>query len=122
MDLSIFWDRFAKDLDTEIERFNTAAIHVYARVLETATSLAANNSRAIKDVGSAMQTLASNLLLRESLTRYSIEQVMDTFKSRLSSLRVDTLSCVRTSFIGRLMEETYHAANMEYGKSALNLN
>jgi hypothetical protein len=118
-DLSAVWDSFVIDLKTEIERVNTTAVQIYAKVLEIATSPAANASRAISDTGSAVRTLASNLLHREHLTRYGIEQVTEAFQSKLYSLRTDTLSSVRTSSIGELMESTYHAANMEYGKSTL---
>ncbi|KAF2026367.1 hypothetical protein EK21DRAFT_115930 [Setomelanomma holmii] len=117
-DLSAVWDSFAVDLDTGIERVNTAAVHIYAKVFEIAASPAENRSRETDDIGSAMRTLASNLLHREHLTRYGIEKVTETFESNLSSLRSDTLSSVRTALIGKLMEGTYHAANMDYGNDS----
>jgi hypothetical protein len=119
MDLSGVWDSFAVDLYAEIERINTTAVQVYAKILKTATSPALHNPRATDGIGSAMRTLASNLLHRDHLTRYGIDQVTEAFESNLSSLRADTLSSVRTAFIGKLNEETYHAANMDYGRFAL---
>lgn len=119
-DLSAVWDSFAVDIDTETESVNTAVVQTYAKVLEIAAPLAENRSIAIDDIGPAMRTFSSNLLHREHLTRYGIEQVLETFVSNHSSLRTDTLSSVRTASIGKLMESTYHAAQMEYGKSAQN--
>jgi uncharacterized protein (DUF2252 family) len=48
--------------------------------------------------------------------RCGIDQAMESFVSDLRSLRADTLTGARTAFIGKLMEATYHAANMEHGK------
>jgi hypothetical protein len=118
-DLSTVWDRFAVDLYAELEHVNTTAVQMYAKLLEIAASSALRNSGATDDIGSAMRTLASNLLHREHLMRYSIDLVTETFESNISSLRADTLSSVRTAFIGKLIEGTYHAANMEYGNFAL---
>jgi hypothetical protein len=121
-DLSAVWDSFASDLHTEIERFNTALFRTYASVLEMAALPAAHRSKANDSTGYAMRTLASNLLHREHLMRFGIKQVTETFESDLSCLGADTLSAVRTSFIGKLMENTYHAANIDYGKSTVSLS
>jgi hypothetical protein len=96
------------------------AVQVYARLLEIATSPTLHNSGATDGIGIAMRTLASNLLHREHLMRYGIDQATETFESNLSSLRGDVLSSVRTAFIGKLTEEAYHAANIDYGNCALN--
>jgi hypothetical protein len=119
-DLCAIWDSFAFDLYTELERVNTMAVQVYARLLEIATSPTLHNSGATDRIGIAMRTLASNLLHREHLMRYGIDQATETFESNLSSLRGDVLSSVRTAFIGKLTEGTYHAANIDYGNCALN--
>ncbi|OAL53048.1 hypothetical protein IQ07DRAFT_533701 [Pyrenochaeta sp. DS3sAY3a] len=117
-DLSAVWDSFAVDIDTEIEGVNTAAEQTYAKLLEIAAPLAENRSMAINEIGSAMRTFASNLLHRENLTHYGIEEALETFESNHASLRADTLSSVRTASIGTLMESTYHAAQMEYGRGS----
>jgi hypothetical protein len=115
-DLSAVWDSFATDLDVEIKRINTATSQTFTEVHRIASSARQNVSRATNNTGSAMRTFASNLMHREHLTRSGVQLATETFESKLSSLRADALSSVRSAFIGRLMEDTYHAANMEYGK------
>jgi hypothetical protein len=117
-DLSTVWDSFADNLDVEIECINTATDQIFARIIRLASSARGNETRATHNNGSAMRTFVSNLIRREQLTRYGIDRANETFESKLSSLRTDALSSVRTAFIGGLMERTYHAANMEYGKPA----
>jgi hypothetical protein len=116
-DLSDIWNSFASDLDDEIELVNTATSEAFSKVLRIAASTRVNESGVPRDTRSAMRTFASNLVHREHLTRYGVEKATETFESKLSSLRADALSSVRTAFIGQIMEATYHAANMEYGKS-----
>jgi hypothetical protein len=115
-DLSTVWDSFAIDLDVEIEHINTATNQIFARIIRLASSARGNEPRAPNNNGSAMRTFVSNLIHREHLTRYGVDRANETFESKLSSLRTDAFSSVRTAFIGGLMESTYHAANMEFGK------
>jgi hypothetical protein len=116
-DLSAVWNSFASDLDDEIELVNITTSQIFERVLRLAVSTRTNETRVTRDTRSAMRTFAANLVHREHLTRYGIEKATETFESDLSSLRADVLSSVRTALIGQIMEATYHAANMEYGKS-----
>jgi hypothetical protein len=116
-DLPTVWSSFVLDLDTEIQRINTAAIETYARI-GSAASAAADRSRLRNDTRPAMRTFASNVSHRKHLMRGDISQAMETFEADLESLRIDTLSSAKTAFIGKLLEDTYHAANMEYGKPA----
>ncbi|KAH7084158.1 hypothetical protein FB567DRAFT_528499 [Paraphoma chrysanthemicola] len=118
IDLTTVWDSFSVELATKIESFNDTTMQIYEKVLEGLSSPAANGSRALQDCGSSIRTLASNLMHREHLTHRGIEEVTEAFDSKLSSLRADTLSSVRTAFIGKHMESTYHAANMEYGSNS----
>lgn len=113
-DLRIFWDSFTVDIDTEIERVGTVVTQIFIDIIQIAVSVAADMSRA-NGTGSAMRTFAANLQHRERLITYGIEQVAESFSSKLVALRADALSYVRTSFIGRLMEGTYHAANIDFG-------
>jgi hypothetical protein len=114
-DLSAIWNSLTSDLDDEIQRVNTTTNLAFDKVLRIAASTRANRSGATNDTRSAMRTFASNLVHREHLTRYGIEKATETFELKLSSLRADALSSVRTGLIGQIMESAYHAANMEYG-------
>ncbi|KAF3031928.1 hypothetical protein E8E12_002110 [Didymella heteroderae] len=52
---------------------------------------------------------------RRNLTIAGTENAAGGFRVGLSNLQVNALAPLRTAFIGILMEDTYHAANMEYG-------
>jgi hypothetical protein len=117
-DLSAVWNDFAWNLDEEIQFVKTAAIRTYAK-LKSAALIAADKSGSMDDMTPVMCTFASNISHREHLLRDGIDRAIETFKADLDSLRTDTLSSAKSAFIGRLMENTYHAANMEYGKPAL---
>jgi hypothetical protein len=118
-DLSSIWVIFANGLEVKLDQVNSSVDQAFGNVLKVAMSTVANESRATNDTRSAMRTVADILRHRKDLTFYGIEKAIDGFHSELSSLQTDTLSSIRTAFIGRLVENTYHAANMEYGKLAL---
>ena len=113
-DLPDFWTSFEVDVDAEVARVSAFVTQAFIDIIQIATSIGATMSRA-DETGSAMRTFAANLRHRERLISYGVKQVTDDFETKLSALRADTLSFVRTSFIGRLVENTYHAANMEHG-------
>jgi hypothetical protein len=115
-DLGAVWDSFTVDLAVEVDRINTVMTETFDKIFRLAESARTNESRATKSISSDIRTFASNLVHREHLTRYGIQQATDAFESNLSRLRSDTLSPVRTAFIGILMESKYYDANKEYGK------
>jgi hypothetical protein len=117
-DMSAVWDSFAVDLEAHLERIN-GVVQAFGNALSVALSTGANEPDAANNTRSAMRTLAATLRHRKELTLYGIEKASESFHSELSSLHTDTFSSIRTAFIGKLMENTYHAANMEYGKPAL---
>jgi hypothetical protein len=118
-DMSAVWDSFAVDLEAHLERINGAVVQAFGNVLRVALSTGANEPGAANNTRSAMRTLAATLHHRKDLTVYGIENASESFHSELSSLHTDAFSSIRTAFIGKLMENTYHEANMEYGKPTL---
>jgi hypothetical protein len=118
-DMSAVCDSFAVDLEAHLERINGAVVQAFDNVLRVALSTGANEPGAANNTRSAMRTLAAILHHRKDLTLYGIEEASESFHSELSSLHTDAFSSIRTAFIGKLMENTYHEANMEYGKPAL---
>ncbi|KAF2194396.1 hypothetical protein K469DRAFT_495226, partial [Zopfia rhizophila CBS 207.26] len=117
-DMSAVWDSFAVDLEAHLERINGAVVQAFGNVLRVALSTAANEPGAANNTRSAMRTLATTLRHRKDLTLYGIEKACESFHSELSSLHTDAFSSIRTAFIGKLMENTYHAANLEYGSGS----
>ncbi|KAF2688370.1 hypothetical protein K458DRAFT_414140 [Lentithecium fluviatile CBS 122367] len=117
-DMSIVWDSFAVDLDAHLDRINGAVIQAFHNVLEFALSAGAAEPRAALNARSAMHTLADTLRHRQYLTVYGIEKASESFHSELSCLHTNAFSSIRTAFTGRLMHNTYHAANMDYGNGS----
>lgn len=115
-DLSKVWDSFQVDLDAEIERVNATAAHTFTKVCKLASDVSRKVSRRTNNARSAMRTLAGNVLHRKNVMLYDLEQASENFEEKLSTLRENALSSVGTAFVGRLMKDTYHAANMEYGE------
>jgi hypothetical protein len=102
------WDEFVDDLDTHLVRINIAIADAFTAVL---------NITSTTNLRSALRTFASVLRHRRQLALSAVDHVVEILESDLDSLRSDTVSPVQTAYIGQLMESTYHAANMEFGKS-----
>jgi hypothetical protein len=115
-DLSTVWDSFQVYLDAELERTNTSVAHTFTKISKLASDVSRKEPTRSENARSAMWTLAGNLLHRKNVILYGLEQASEHIEAKLSTLRADALSSVRTAFIGTLMEDTYRAANMEYGK------
>ncbi|KAJ4363420.1 hypothetical protein N0V83_009713 [Neocucurbitaria cava] len=120
-DMSTVWDSFEHDLQAHLDQLKQLVLEAFTKVLTIALATAgdANAPTASTDnttQRSAMRILAATLLHRADIVLHGLEKAQDTFfSSSLSSLHTDIFSSVRTAFIGKLMETTYHAANMEYG-------
>ncbi|KAF2462919.1 uncharacterized protein BDR25DRAFT_298822 [Lindgomyces ingoldianus] len=117
-DMSAVWDGFAVDLEAHLERINGAVVQTFGNALGVALSAGTNRPGAANNAWSALRTLANTLGHRKDLTLYGIEKASESFHSELLSLHTDAFSSIRTAFIGKLMENTYHAANMEYGSGS----
>lgn len=117
-DMSIVWNSFALDLTTHLENidapFRQGLDESLAMALSASTSEPGTNS-----TGSAMRSLAVILQHRRELTVHGIEQAIEAFHDELNSLHRDAFRSARTTFVGQLMETSYHAANMEYGTPAI---
>ena len=117
-DMSTLWDSFEVDIEAHLERVNATVVQAFGNALTVASSIGANEPGTANNTGSAMRTLATTLCHRKDLAHHGIEETSESFNSELSSFHTDAFSSIRTAFIGKLMESTYHAANMEYGKPA----
>ncbi|KAJ4171103.1 hypothetical protein NW754_007247 [Fusarium falciforme] len=62
--------------------------------------------------------LMEALFRRQQLLLDSIERANEQFETDLGLLRIDSLSGVRSSTIGRAMESSYRGCNQEYGKGS----
>jgi hypothetical protein len=107
------WDSFADDLDIHLDRTNEAIVDTFATVLRITSRNANPNIR------SALRTFTAVLKHRRDLARAGVEQLFENLEADFSSFQSDALSPVQTAYIGKLMQETYHAANMQHGKTSL---
>jgi hypothetical protein len=115
-DLFEVWESFEVDLNAEIKSIGTATSQTFDEIGKIASYTQQNESSAAKHTKRAMWTFASNLHHRKQITQEAIVRASETFNKNLSSLRTDALSPIKTAFIGRLMDDTYRAANMKSGK------
>jgi hypothetical protein len=121
IDLSEVWSTFNADLSQKLVEINNSIDDSFNKVLEVALSAAAAQPRTEDNTSSAMRSIATILQHRKDLTYHGIEDAIAVFFARFSSLRTDTLASTQTTFIGMLMEGTYTAANMDFGKHAPSL-
>lgn len=118
-DMAHIWDGCAINLESQLDLINETVSQAFGKVLELALPPNRRGSRATNTTPRAMRTLATILRHREDLVLNGMEKIVESFQSEFSCLQADAFSSVRTAFIGKLMESTYHAANMEYGKLTL---
>jgi hypothetical protein len=115
-DMSDVWESLARDLRIYLEDVNNPVIEAFDNAFEIAMSTGVDEPSAANNRRSGMRALAATLVARKDLMVHGIENSTESFESELSSLKTNALSSIRTAFLGRLMETTYHGANMEYGK------
>ncbi|GAW21284.1 hypothetical protein ANO14919_108030 [Xylariales sp. No.14919] len=60
-------------------------------------------------------TIASTLSSQKRILEADIETILNDFQGHLRTLRTDALSGIRTSFIGKAMENAYESASHESG-------
>ncbi|KAL3290649.1 tat pathway signal sequence [Colletotrichum asianum] len=58
------------------------------------------------------------LLARTSQILSRMESLRETFQDDVRALEVDALTGIRTSIVGKAMEESYRRCNMEYGRGS----
>jgi hypothetical protein len=113
-DMQPVWDKFTVDVvETQLADLSATIAQVFAAILTIASPPDAE-----LHFRSSMRTLTTVTVHRRGLVVSGIEQALETLHSALSSLSTNAFSRLRTAYIGKLMEETYHAAAMEYGMSS----
>ncbi len=111
-DMIEVWDSFVVDLDVHLDCLNASVNQAFDNSLGIACSNEANSTRL------TLQTLAATLHHRKELALDAIDTARESFHHDIATFHTDAFSSIRTAFIGKLLESTYHAANMKYGESA----
>jgi hypothetical protein len=115
-DMTNVWTNVTVGLETHLERLVEAIDDAFENVLPIVMSQDAAKSDVANIPRSVAQTFVDILHHRKDLALHGTEDAMEEFRHELLTLGTDALAPVLTSFIGRYMQDTYHAANMEYGK------
>ncbi|KAI0467376.1 hypothetical protein F4859DRAFT_494186 [Xylaria cf. heliscus] len=63
-------------------------------------------------------SLISTLLSQQQILEADMEAILNDLQGDLRTLRTDAMSSIRTSFVGRSMENTYTNARLESGKGS----
>jgi hypothetical protein len=116
VDMSAVWKSFVVGLQVQLDQANAPVIQAFDTLLSITSPAATGWSDSPRHVQSTMQTLNAVLLHRKDLVLHGIEQVIEKFRKDLIFLHDDAFTPITTSFIGKLMHDTYHAANMEHGE------
>ncbi|KAF2740486.1 hypothetical protein EJ04DRAFT_559010 [Polyplosphaeria fusca] len=109
-DLSDRWDDFSGDAELYLDGVTERVKDVFDGMLEATTG--ASNAR------HALQILARNLRRRKAILTDTLSIANEDFQAKLTAIKTDAVSPVRTSIIGQLIEPSYRNANMEYGTNS----
>jgi hypothetical protein len=115
-DMANVWANLALDLEVRVQDLLSAIADAFENVLGIVSSQDEADSNVTNIPRPVVQTLFETLNHRKALALYGTEDAIEEFRDKLLALETDALAPVLTAFIGRYMQDTYHAANMEYGK------
>lgn len=110
------WTKLAADLEVRVQDLVGAIRDAFEDFLGIVSSQDEADSNVANIPRPVVQTLFETLNRRKDLALKGTGDAIEEFRDKLLALNTDALAPVRTAFIGRYMEDIYHAANMEYGK------
>ncbi|OHW99019.1 hypothetical protein CSPAE12_02220 [Colletotrichum incanum] len=110
-DLAPQWDRLCSFTSDMREGINALIENTVDRALELLET-------ELEAFPRASEVLTQALNCRSKVVFSETETFFDKFDTSLGTLRIDSLSGIRTSLIGRAMEDSYRACNMEYGSGS----
>ncbi|KAF2638819.1 hypothetical protein P280DRAFT_404207 [Massarina eburnea CBS 473.64] len=116
-DMESIWNAFTTHLLKSIEQAKTFVETSFQNAI--CKVVAAFTARSFTEHRRSLQLLAATLHRRKSMILRHIESFTEnSVNADLSALRTDAFSFIRTAFVGQLMEDTYHAANMDCGSGS----
>ncbi|WYZ40676.1 hypothetical protein EsH8_IV_001017 [Colletotrichum jinshuiense] len=69
----------------------------------------------LEDFPHSTTTLRQSFFCQKEIILWGVEEACNKFEGGLSTLRIDALTGIRTSLIGKAMESSYRACNLESG-------
>lgn len=115
-DMSEVWTDLQECFETCVHTAAKEIRKVYDAAIEKSKTGAQTQASTENDTYATCASLVLSLGHRRNLTTAGTEDAIDLFRVEFSNLQVDALAPLRTAFIGSLMEDAYHAANLEFGK------
>ncbi|KAI0540336.1 hypothetical protein GGR58DRAFT_460959 [Xylaria digitata] len=107
-DLSLPWEQLRTTLDQQGEDITEFIDDVFEEADEFLDT-------ELDDSPDTALTIASTLLSKKRVMQSDIEKILNELQGDLRTLRTDALSGIRTSFIGKAMENAYENARRESG-------
>ncbi|KAL2694823.1 hypothetical protein Neosp_001410 [[Neocosmospora] mangrovei] len=104
-----------RDLCNSLQQRQTSLVQGVDTMLDAASE---RFETELDDDYDAVAPLMEALFRRQQLLIDSIERINEEFDKELRLLRIDSLTGVRSSHIGRAMESSYISCNQEYGRGS----
>ncbi|KAF1998022.1 hypothetical protein P154DRAFT_440141 [Amniculicola lignicola CBS 123094] len=114
--MTVQWASFVDDIETHIDRIDVNIEETFDHAITRL--LNAGEQGRLTAGGRArhpLLTLIAAMRHRRDLLLHSLEDVGLDFQSKISALRTDAFSPIRTSIIGQIMEPAYNAARRDLG-------
>jgi hypothetical protein len=115
-DMSEVWTDLQVYFESRVQTAAEAITEVYDTAIDKSRHSPQNRADTEINTEPTSTSLIQMLRHRRNLTTADTEDAIELFRVEFSNLQVDALAPLRTAFIGNLMEDAYHAANLEFGE------
>lgn len=115
-DMSEAWTDLQVYFESRVQTAAEAIMEVYDTAIDKSRHSPQNRADTEINTEPTSTSLIQMLRHRRNLTTADTEDAIELFRVECSNLQVDALAPLRTAFIGNLMEDAYHAANLEFGE------
>ena len=116
-DMSDVWTDLQAYFETCVQTAAEAIREVYDAAIDELRTKGRTGASTENGIYPTNTSLVHSLRHRRNLTTADTEDAIDLFRVEFSNLQVDALAPLRTAFIGNLMEDAYHTANLDFGES-----
>lgn len=111
------WTGFVTELQARLEEIPAAVEDDFDKILDATNFESPSAATTMRSSPSAVRALDGILQHRKNLAIRAVDDATEVFMAKITTLETDMLTGVRTAFIGECMEDAYHSANLEYGRS-----
>jgi hypothetical protein len=115
------WPEFKSQLQAQLKQINDLVKQVFDHVLQIASNATKCATVVDRALRSKMEKFFVNLRHRQDLTLDEIDEAIEEFGRALTDFHFDAFNPKQIAIIGTLVEDAYHAANLEGGKFSAHL-